>query len=213
MPHARQARDNRLATLARIERRLQHARHRVIGHGNQTRRASGSSVNDSCTLPLRCEQLAEARPRLATTPVPSAHPMLLHQPGRLQRLFQKAIRNRDAVVPPRNLMKVAHIEALIPLPIQPEQPLDLRRRHPPHRGRCHRLSTSPTDRLLIPLAPPSQRPRRPPQDVRRPKPVPLAAEGLQHHFLTVIARSHAASGYDIEPPQLCLLPAALEADR
>ena len=39
---------------------------------------------------------------------------------------------------------------------------------------------------------------------------------LERHGVVMrddIARSHAASGYDIGPPQLCVSPAALEADR
>lgn len=37
------------------------------------------------------------------------------------------------MLPPGNLMEMPHIESLIPLPIEPQQPRHLRRRHPPHR--------------------------------------------------------------------------------
>ena len=55
--------------------------------------------------------------------------MLLDQARCLQRVFQEAIRHRDAVLPAGDLMKVPDIEALIPLAIQPQEALHLRRRH------------------------------------------------------------------------------------
>jgi hypothetical protein len=90
---------------------------------------------------VQMEQLAEARPGLAPPPVPPARPMLLDQARRLQGLLQKAIRHGDAVLAPRNLVKVPDIKAAIPLPVEPEQPLDLGRRTD---GDCRRLSTRPT---------------------------------------------------------------------
>ena len=57
--------------------------------------------------------------RLAPAPVASAGPMLFHQTGRLQGLFEKAVRHRDAVLAAGNLMKMPDIEALVALSIQP----------------------------------------------------------------------------------------------
>jgi hypothetical protein len=97
-----------------------------------------------------------------------ARPMLLDQAGRLQRLFQEATRHRDAVLPARDLMKVADIEAVIPLAIELEQPRDLRRRHPPYRWVMppfiHQAQVAV---LLVPLTPPPQGARREPEDVGR----------------------------------------------
>src|SRR5450759_189463 len=107
------------------------------------------------------EELAKARAWLAPAPMPAPRPMLLDQAGRLQRLFQKAIRHRDAVLSADNLMKVPDTEAGVPLAIEPQQSLDLGRRHPTNRGTMQPLVDQPhIPVLLIPLTPPSQRPRR-----------------------------------------------------
>ena len=107
--------------------------------------AGPARVNHSCTLPSRCSiSPKQARGSRRRRCRPRAR-CFFTKPGRLQRLLQKAVRHRHAMLAPRDLMKVPHIEPVIPLPIEPQEPLDLAA--PPRAestGACSRLSTSPT---------------------------------------------------------------------
>ena len=180
-----------------------HRRTPAIKHG----RASASPVNQRA----RCHRDAAFRrnrraARAAADGGPA--PVLLHQPGRLQRLFHQAVRHRHPVLAPRDLMKVPHIEPAHTAPIQPQHPLDLRRRHPPLRrpqqAACRSTRHSPWSSYR-------SRHRR---SVRGDHPRMSAARNQCSSPLiafnitswTVIARSHAASGYGIEPPQLLSYP-------
>ena len=130
------------------------------------------------------QELAEAGARLAPPPMAAASPLLLHQLRRLQGLFHEAIRHRHPVISPGNLMEVPHVEPRVPLAIQPQHQFHLRRRHAPFR----RPQQPSVDQATVPvglesLPPPPERAGRPAQDLRRPEPMQLAAEGLQHHFL------------------------------
>jgi hypothetical protein len=140
--------------------------------------------------------------------------MLLDEAGGLQDLFHETVGHRHAVLALGNLVKVAHVKAAIPLAVHPQHVLDGPHRHPPDRRPQQALvHEAGIPMRFVALAPAPQRSRRPAQDVpaRNQCSSPLSAFNITSW--TVIARSHAASGYPIEPPQLCGIPAALEADR
>jgi len=113
----RQARHHRRPALARIERRLQYALGRVIGHGNQARPGLRIQREPLMHAAVQMQHLPEARARLSAPAMPAPCPMLLDEAGRLPRLFQEAIRHRDAMLPARDLMNATDIEAEIPLAI------------------------------------------------------------------------------------------------
>jgi hypothetical protein len=55
--------------------------------------------------------------------------LLGHQPGGLERPFHERVAEAHAVLPPRELMEVPDVDALVAVAIQGEHTLDLR-----HRG-------------------------------------------------------------------------------
>jgi hypothetical protein len=60
--------------------------------------------------------------------MPASRPVFLDEAGCLQCVLQKAVRHGDAVLPPRDLVKVPDIESPILLAIELQQSLDFRRR-------------------------------------------------------------------------------------
>src|SRR4029453_10710098 len=98
--------------------------------------------------------------------MPPTRPMLLDQPGGLQRLFEEAIGDGHAVLALRHLVKVPHIEPAIPLPIQTQQALPFPRRDSPDRRRGAALIDQPDiAMLLIPLTPAAETARGEPENV------------------------------------------------
>ena len=61
---------------------------------------------------IEMQQLAEAGPRLAATPMATARMMLGHQAGRLQRLFHEGVAELHAVLPAGELMEMPNVEPL-----------------------------------------------------------------------------------------------------
>ncbi len=123
--HRAQARHDGLSALAREDRRVQHALGRVIGHRNQARPGLGIARKLGVHAAVEVQHFAETGPRLPALPVPSPRAECLHQPGGLQSLFHETVGRGHAVLPLRNLMEVAHVEPRIPLPLQPQQLLEL----------------------------------------------------------------------------------------
>src|SRR4030095_8812067 len=83
---------------------------------------------------VEMQQLAEAGARLAPPAVAAARPLLGHQPGALQGLLDEGITEADPMVAPRQLVEVAHIEPLVPVAVQGQQPLYLGHRGSLGRG-------------------------------------------------------------------------------
>ena len=74
---------------------------------------------------IEMQQLAEAGPRLAAPPMAPARLMFGHQAGALQGLFHEGVAEAHAVLAARELVEVADVEALVAVPIQRKQPLNL----------------------------------------------------------------------------------------
>ena len=182
--HPRQRRHHGVAALAPIERGMQHLVRRIVRNRDERLAFLRPQRQPWMRAAIEMQQLAEARPRLPSSPMPAPRAMLLDQAGRLQRVLHEAVRDRHRVLPPRNLKKVPHVKPRIPLSIEPEHQLDLRRGHPSLRWTEQPPVEQPALPMrLKPLTPPSKRPRRPSQNLGRAEPVQLAAQGSQHHLL------------------------------
>ena len=67
--------------------------------------------------------------------MPAPRPVFGHEPGRLQGLLDEGVAEAHAVLPARQLMEMADVEALVAVAIQGQQALDLRDRRPLGRRR------------------------------------------------------------------------------
>lgn len=67
---------------------------------------------------IEMEQLAKARARLAAAAVAPSGAPLADEPGFLQSQFDEAIGAGHPMIPAGEVVKVAHVEAEIPLPVQ-----------------------------------------------------------------------------------------------
>jgi hypothetical protein len=131
--HGGEAGHDRVATLARIERRVQHPLGRIIGHRDQARAGRRIVGEPLVHAPIHVQQLPETGARLAPPPMLAPGPVFLDQARGLERLLQKAIGHRDPVLPPRNFVKMPDIEATIPRAIELQQARHLWRRHAANR--------------------------------------------------------------------------------
>jgi hypothetical protein len=80
------------------------------------------------------QELAKTGARLAPAAMPPAGAVCADQPGPRQGLFDEAVGQLHLMLAPHDLGEMAHIKSAIPLAVEPQDPLDLRDRHPP-RGR------------------------------------------------------------------------------
>src|SRR5258707_15157668 len=126
------------------------------------------------------QELANARARFPAPAMPPPGTVRLYQPGGLERLLHEAVGQRARVLAAPDPVKVPDVEASVALAIQPEQPLDLCQRNPTGRRRAAPPIEQPVVPVtLVPFAPAPQPARAHPQNLRRAKPMQLAAEGLQ----------------------------------
>ena len=158
----RQTGHDRTAAFARIERGMEHALGRIVGHRDQTRSGVRVEREPLVHAAVQVQQLPEAGTGLPAPAMPAPRLVLLDQPGGLQRLFHEAVGHRHPVLSPGNLMKVPHVEPGVALAIQPQHPLDLPGRHPTLRRAEQPLIDQPRIPIrFVALSPPPQRPRRP----------------------------------------------------
>ena len=83
---------------------------------------------------VEMQQLAETGARVPAPAMTTPGLALGHQAGGLQGFLHERIAKAHAVLAPRQLVKVADVEALISLAIQREQALDVRDGGPLGRG-------------------------------------------------------------------------------
>src|SRR5438132_7435482 len=67
--------------------------------------------------------------------MPAPRPVFGHEPGRLQGLLDEGVAEAHAVLPARQRMEMADVEALVAVAIQGQQAVDLRDRRPLGRRR------------------------------------------------------------------------------
>jgi len=130
---------------------------------------------------IKVHEFAEAGAGLAPAPVPAAGALFRQQPRPLQRGFDVRIRQREAMLAPRDVMKVTGVEAGVVLPIELQKALHfaegrLARRRPPAPA----IEQAVVAVVLKAPAPAPQTARCTPDNLRRLDPADLAAHGSQH---------------------------------
>ena len=142
---------------------------------------------------IEVQQLPEARAGLAAAAMAAAGLMFGDQARGLERLFHEGVAEAHAVLPAGELMKVADVEALIAIPVQGEQVLDLRERGP--LGRRRLASTIEQAVIAVMLELPAQAPDAAgaaAEDISGLQPGELAVESSQDHFLDLHGALHGA---------------------
>src|ERR1700674_2106499 len=120
-------------------------------------------------------------PPLAVRPAP---PPLAHQPRALQGQLDPGITQADAVLLPELLVKVAHVEIEILLPVQPQDLLRRLQRYPPRTWPATTaIPQSVIPPFLIPPVPTPHLPLADPEDLRRLPPGDPLGHRSQDHFL------------------------------
>src|SRR5688500_5320560 len=143
---------------------------------------------------IEVQQLPEAGARLSAAAVAPPRPMFGDQPRRLERLFHERIAKADVVVAAGELMEVANVKALIPLPIESKHAPEL------VDGRSFRRwqLPPPVEQTVVAgvLQLPPQAPDRAgtaPQDIGRLGPRELAVNRAQNHFLNLHGSLHSTA--------------------
>ena len=108
------------------------------------------------------------------------------------------------MVAPDQLVEVAHVEALVALAVEPEDPLELGQGDPPGRGRLAAAIEQPGDSVLFkPRAPAAHGPRTQADDIGHMQPRLAAMQGVQEglvdrhgtlHGRTRIGHRHLLGG-------------------
>ena len=143
---------------------IQHLLGRIVDGGDQRLPRGGDQGEPGVLAAIEVDQFPEARPRLPAAAMPPARPPLAHQARRLQRLLHERIGPRDAMLAPRHLIEVPHVEPRVaiarPIALRREvqDPLHLRHRYRPWRGRVMPMIVQPGE--PVPLVPPAQPPHR-----------------------------------------------------
>src|SRR4029077_11997231 len=89
----------------------------------------GAEGQPAVPAAINVQQLAKTGARLAADEVPAARALPLHQPGGLQGPAYHRVGPPAARVAPHARVEVAHVEAAVALPIQPQPALHLRLRN------------------------------------------------------------------------------------
>jgi len=138
-----------------------------------------------------------ARQRTSRTPlaVHAALPAPGHQSGALQRLLHPRVAQLDPVLLHQLLVKMAHVQIEILLPIQPQHLLHLGQRHPPTTRPAPPPVHQPVIAVrFVSLPPAAHRPVADADDLRRLPPADLLRHGPQNHFLYLHRPLHGGLG-------------------
>jgi hypothetical protein len=107
-----------------------------------------------------------------------------HEPRRLQREFDERVGEGHPVIPPREVVEVPHVEAVVRLPIEVQDPLHLGARGREVRGALPAPIEQPEDGvLLIASSPSSQRARIDAQNIGGLQPRQSARQRPHDHLL------------------------------
>jgi hypothetical protein len=131
-----------LAPLAQVG--VEHALGGVIDNDDHGEPLRGHQGQPLMATAIQMQQLAKAGAGFAAPPMAAAGLMLGHQAGGLQRLFHEGVAEAHAVVAPGELMKVADVEALVPVAVEGQQALHLADRARLGEGVCRRRSNRPS---------------------------------------------------------------------
>src|SRR5258706_4233213 len=99
------------------------------------------------------QQLAQAGPRLPPAAMAAPRALLGHEPGTLERLLHEDITEAHLVLAPRDVVEVADVEALIVLPVQRQEALDLGHRRALGRRRAAPPVVEIVDAIPLELQP------------------------------------------------------------
>ena len=109
----------------------------VVDDGDEGEPSIRGGGQPGVTTAIEMQRLAKTRAGLPAPTMAPTRAVFGHEPRRLQGLPDKGIAEAHAVLPPRELMEMPHVEPLIALPVERQQALDLghrrpfRRRHAP----------------------------------------------------------------------------------
>src|SRR5262249_34459860 len=90
---------------------------RIVDDTDERQEGVGDESEPVMVAAIETEQFAEARPRLAATPVAAARAVLGDEARALERLLYKGVAERDAVLAAGLAEEVADVEAEVVAPI------------------------------------------------------------------------------------------------
>src|SRR6266436_6469237 len=132
---------------------------------------------------IEVQQLAEARPRLASAPMAAAGAAFGHEARFLKREADKAVREREAVIPPGQMIEVADVEALVGPPIEVQDALHLGDRRLPRRRQPAPIVEPDHLIGLVPRPPAAQTPGIDAENVGGLQPCESATQSAHDDFL------------------------------
>ena len=106
---------------------------RIVDHDEQRVPGVGDEGEPAMAATVEMQQFPETGPRLAPPPVAAPGAALGHEPRPLEGGLDQRVGEGHAVIPPGQLVEVPDIEPVVPLAIQPEDPLELAQGDPPGR--------------------------------------------------------------------------------
>src|SRR5215472_2433848 len=97
----------------------------VVHDGDEGEPPLGRQGEPVMAAAIEMQQFAKAGAGLAAAAMAAARLLFRDEAGRLQDLLHEGVAEVHAVLPPGELMEVADIEALVPVAVEGEHPLDL----------------------------------------------------------------------------------------
>ena len=181
---------------------VEQALRRVVDDRDKGEPLLGVQRQPAMPTAVQVEQLAETGARLPAPAMATPGLVLRHQAGGRQGFLHERIAKAHAVLASRQLVKVADIEALIPLAIQREQALDVGDGGALGRGNLPAPVQEPlVAELPQPPANAPDRARTVAQDVGGLDPRELPINGPENHFLHLHGSLHprARVGHGLLP--------------
>jgi hypothetical protein len=192
-PERRHDRARALATLHELG--IQDLLRRIVHDDEQGVPGVGDEGEPAVAAAIEVQQFPETRARLAPAAMSAPGSALAHQPGALERGPHEGVGERHPVIPAGQLVEVSHIEALVPLAIEPEDPLELDQRHAAgRRSLAATIEQARDPELLKPRAPAPHRPWAEADDIGDLKPGLATMQGVQKGLVDRHGALHGPGG-------------------
>jgi len=172
---------------------IEQALRRVVDDGDEGEPLVGDEGQPAMAAAVEMQQFAEARAGLAPAAVAAPGAVLGDEAGALQGLFDEGIAEADAVLAAGEGVEVPHVEALVAVPVEGEEALDLSHGGALGRGRSAAPIEQPVIAVLL-QAPPQapHAPRAAAQDLGRLDPGQLPVQSSHDHFVGLHGALHSA---------------------
>jgi hypothetical protein len=145
--------------------------------------------------PIEVQQLPETGPRLPPSAVASPRSALRHEAGRLPRRLDQRVGKGHGMLAAGELMKVPDIEALVALPIEPQDALEFDQGHAPgRRGPAAAIEQTRHPELLKSRTPAPDRPWAQADDIGHLEPRLPAMEGMEQGLVDRHGTLHGSGG-------------------